>query len=130
MTHRGVLIKLLSLVGISVVAFAAIGIYGISNTSSTFTWVEKVYSTAEDFRNGALEITNPLNELRQLSLSIVMAPNPKLQKQLDGEQQEKTRQLDHTFAAWNDKLQREGTDRQEREAFDRLLTSWADATSS
>ena len=53
MTNRGVLKKLLGLVGIAVVAFVGMGIYGISNTKSTFNWVENVYDTAEDIRLGS-----------------------------------------------------------------------------
>ena len=52
MTHRGVFIRLSLLVGISVVAFAGMGFYGISNTSSTFSWVHDVYRTAEAFPRG------------------------------------------------------------------------------
>ena len=43
MTNRGVLRKLLWLVGIAVIAFVGMGIYGISNTNSTFNWVKNVY---------------------------------------------------------------------------------------
>lgn len=48
MTNRGVLFKLLWLVGVAVTAFMGLGIYGISNTKSTFNWVKNVYETAED----------------------------------------------------------------------------------
>src|SRR5438128_1019104 len=120
MTHRGVLIKLLWLVGTSVVAFVAMGIYGVSNTNSTFTWVNDVYRTAEDFRHSSQTITNPLNELRQLSLSIVMAPNPKLQEELNRKQEEVTAQLDDTLNQW--KL--ESGDASERQAFQKLRDEW------
>ena len=44
---------------ISVAAFAAIGIYGIFNTRSTFTWVRKVYSTAADSRMEPILVSAP-----------------------------------------------------------------------
>ena len=50
MIYRGVKLKLMCLVATSVVAFAGLGIYGISNSSATFNWVGQVYQTAEDFR--------------------------------------------------------------------------------
>jgi signal transduction histidine kinase/DNA-binding response OmpR family regulator len=120
MAQRGVLIKLLWLVGISVVAFAGMGIYGVFNTSKTFTWVNDVYTTAEDVRRGSQTITNPLNELRQLSLSIVMAPNPKLQEELKQQQQTLTAKLDQTLKQWPV----ESNDLSERQAFQELLDEW------
>ncbi len=120
MTHRGVLMKLLWLVGISVVAFAGMGIYGVYNTSKTFMWVNDVYTTAEDVRRGSQTITNPLNELRQLSLSIVMAPNPKLQEELKQQQEKLTATLDGTLKQWE-----VGTgDPSESQAFQELLDEW------
>jgi len=120
MKNRGVSIKLMCLVAISVVAFVGLGLYGISNTASTFTWVDQVYGTAEDFRSSSQQITNPLNELRQLSLSIVMAPNPKLRDELDEKQQALTRQLDRTIDEWHVA----GSEAHEAEAFRRLRESW------
>ena len=120
MTHRGVLSKLLWLVGIAVVAFVGMGIYGISNTNSTFTWVKNVYETADDFRVGSQKITSPLNELRQLSLSIVMAPNPKLQRELAERQKTLTQELDRNLKGWKVKSSRVT----ENQAFQSLLEEW------
>ena len=120
MTNRGVQKKLLWLVGVAVVAFVGMGIYGISNTSSTFDWVKNVYGTAEDFRVGSQKITSPLNELRQLSLSIVMAPNPRLQKKLAERQEELTLELDRNLKGWEIDLDRAD----ELRAFQSLLDEW------
>ena len=120
MTHRGVLSKLLWLVGIAVVAFVGMGIYGISNTNSTFTWVKNVYETADDFRVGSQKITSPLNELRQLSLSIVMAPNPKLQRELAERQKTLTQELDRNLKGWKVESSRVT----ENQAFQSLLEEW------
>ena len=120
MANRGVLNKLLWLVGIAVVSFVGMGIYGISNTNSTFNWVKNVYETAEDFRVGSQKITSPLNELRQLSLSIVLAPNPKLQQELAQRQQSLTEELDRNLKGW--KIEASRAD--ERRAFQTLLDEW------
>ena len=120
MNHQGVLSKLLWLVGVAVVAFVGMGIYGISNTNSTFTWVENVYETADDFRVGSKKITGPLNELRQLSLSIVMAPNPKLQRELAERQKSLTEELDQNLKGW--KIQ--SSSATENQAFQLLLEEW------
>jgi methyl-accepting chemotaxis protein len=120
MKRRGVSLKLLCLVGISVVSFLVLGLYGISNTSSTFDWVQQVYGTAEDFRSSSQQITKPLSELRQLSLSIVMAPNPAIRDKLDAEQQSLTEQLDATFRRWSTS----NGNAEEAAAFRELQASW------
>ncbi|WP_166820043.1 response regulator [Thalassoroseus pseudoceratinae] len=120
MKNHGVLIKLMWLVGTAVVAFVGLGLYGISNTALTFQWVNQVYQTAEDFRDGSLQITNPLNELRQLSLSIVMAPNPTFRDELIERQTLLTQQIDQTLREW--KVPED--DPNEVEAFRQLEDSW------
>ncbi len=120
MKNRGVLKKLLWLVGIAVVAFVGMGIYGISNTRSTFSWVKNVYETAEDFRVGSQKISSPLNELRQLSLSIVMAPNPRLQQSLAERQEALTEEVDRNLKDW--KIDPNRAD--EMRAFQSLLDEW------
>ncbi len=120
MTRRRVLGKLLWMIGISVVAFVCMGVYGVSNTSSTFTRVQDVYRTAEDFRDSSQKITVPLNDLRQLSLSIVMAPNAKLQGELDKTQGALTTQLDESLSSW----QVDTGDASELQAFHELLEAW------
>ncbi len=120
MINRGIRFKLLCLVGVAVVAFLGLGIYGISNTNSTFRWVENVFDTAEDFRLGSQKITSPLSELRQLSLSIVLAPTPKLQEKLAQRQQALTEKLDDDLKGWNIEAQRV----EEKQAFQGLLDEW------
>ncbi|MFN3150267.1 response regulator [Bremerella sp.] len=120
MFKGGVKSRLLFLVALSGVAFACLGIYGISNSASTFTWVRQVYQTAEDFRDSSRNIAVPLNELRQLSLSIVMAPNPTLQQDLDSRQQKLTDQIDDAFVRWRI----EPGNVEEAQAFAQLGRSW------
>jgi len=122
MINRGVKSKQLCIVAVSVLAFVCLGIYGISNSASTFNWVGQVYQTAEDFRVSSQKVIVPLNEVRQLSLSIVMAPNPNLQSELSTQQRELAEQIDKTFADW----QVESSDPLERSAFAELLKSWED----
>jgi signal transduction histidine kinase/DNA-binding response OmpR family regulator/HPt (histidine-containing phosphotransfer) domain-containing protein len=100
MSNRGVRFKLLLLVGVAVAAFVGLGIYSIVNTRLTDDWVNKVYETAEDFRRGSEEITTPLGEVRQLSLSLVLEPNKELRKALEIRQMELTAKLDETLRDW------------------------------
>ena len=100
MINRGVRFKLLWLVGVAVAAFVLLGIYSIFNTRSTFTWVKKVYETAEEVRRGSQDISTPLDGVRQLSLSIVLAPNPTLREKLVEQQKELTSALDKSLKDW------------------------------
>ncbi len=120
MTNRGVRFKLVCLIGVAIVAFVGLGIYGISNTRSTFAWVKNVFETAEDFRLASSKITRPLSELRQLSLSIVLAPNPKLQKELANRQQALTDELDRNLRDW--RIEKGSVT--ESLAFQSLLDEW------
>ena len=86
MKNRGVLGKLLLLVGISVMAFCAVGIFGIVSNKKIYNSVDRVRLTAEQFQRGALTLTDPLNELRQKTLTMVMAPNRELQESFNEEQ--------------------------------------------
>lgn len=101
MRNRGVWIKLLLLVTISVIAFCVMGVYGILTARTTFHSVNEVRDTALKLRRGAVEIAEPLNELRQLSLTLVMAPDNELQLTLNQQQQAKTKQIDLAFENWN-----------------------------
>jgi signal transduction histidine kinase/DNA-binding response OmpR family regulator len=120
MKNWRVSVKLLCLVGISVIAFAGLGVYGLFNTYSTFTSVGDVRETAEGIRSASQEITGPLNELRQLSLSIVLAPNPKLQQELFARHQALSQKLDQLLHHWP----LASGDAVEAEAFRELLASW------
>ena len=120
MKHRGVLIKLLWLLGISIAAFVGMGVYGISNTNSTFIWVDNVYRTAEEVRRGSQEIAVPLSELRQLALAIVLAPDPKSQQELNEQQERLTTELDATLNRWKT----ESGDPSERQAFEKFSEEW------
>ena len=77
------------------------GLFGIYNSKKIYASVDRVQFTAEEFQRFALQITGPLNKVRQLSLTMVMAPNRELQQQIDGQQQALTGQLDETFANWD-----------------------------
>ncbi|WP_372894793.1 methyl-accepting chemotaxis protein [Stieleria sp.] len=122
MKNRGVLGKLLLLVGISVVAFCAVGIFGIVSNKRIHDSVDRVRLSAEQFQKGALNITDPLSELRQLTLTMVMAPNLELQEQLNDEQRLLTNRLDQTFNQWD----LAANSRREKEAFQNLRASWED----
>jgi PAS domain S-box-containing protein len=120
MKNRGVLGKLLLLVGISVIAFCAVGIFGIFSNNKIYNSVDRVRLTAEQFQRGALTLTDPLNELRQKTLTMVMAPNREMQETFHEEQEALTRQLDETFANWD----LSEVSSREKEAFERLRASW------
>ena len=95
------------------------GIYGITNINSTFKRVESVYETAKEFRVSAQEISTPLNELRQLTLSVVLAPNPKLQQEFVERQRALTKLLDQNLMNWPAE-----TTAEERRAFQSLRDEW------
>ena len=120
MTHRGIQYKLLCLVGAAVVALVGLGIYGVSNSSSNLASVKHVYATAEAFRAGSQKITGPLNEVRQLSLSIVTAPNSKHQRELAERQTSFTEELDRNLKGW--KI--ESRHATESSTFQSLLKEW------
>ncbi len=119
MRNRGVLVKLILLVAIPVLALCGMGIYGIWNAWSTFASVEQVHGTAVDFRESALQIGDPLNRLRQLSLTMVMAPSREMQEKLEREQSGLTLEIDATFENWK------GSESDESAAaFKELKASW------
>ncbi len=120
MKDWNVSLKLLGLVGLSVIAFAGLGAYGLFNTTSAFTWVGAVYHTAVDFREARQKISAPLSELRQLSLLIVMTPDPQLQQAYRDRQQSLTQNLDQALREWS--VARE--DPQEAATFAPFLASW------
>lgn len=122
MSNRGVLVKLLMLVCVSVIALCVVGIFGIASNKKIYDSVDRVRLTAEQFQRGALGITDPLNELRQLTLTMVMAPNRELQEEVDSEQQLLTTELDQTFAQW----EMSAVTSHERDAFEQLRLSWLD----
>ncbi len=122
MNNRRVRNRLLLLVVISVAAFCVMGLFGIYNSKKIYASVNRVQFTASEFQRFALQVSGPLNKVRQLSLTMVMAPNRELQRRIDGQQQVLTRQLDETFGGWD--LTDVHLD--EKLAFIALRDSWED----
>ena len=122
MNNRRVRNKLLLLVGISVAAFCAMGLFGIYNSKRIYASVDRVQLTAEEFQRFALLITGTLNKVRQLSLTMVMAPNRELQQQIDQQQQALVKRLDETFSNWD----LSNAHINEQQAFSSLRDTWED----
>ncbi len=120
MLNRGVLLKLVVLVVVSIVAFCVLGLVGVRTTRETFQSVREVRETAMEFRNVAQQITEPLNQLRELSMRMVMSPDQEMRRSLNGQQQQVTQQLDDVLNNWQ--LQEQG--QQERDAVRALQASW------
>ena len=120
MRNRGVLVRLILLVVIPVLAFCGLGIYGMWNAWSTFESVEQVHGTAVDFRESTLNLVEPLNQLRQVSLTMVMAPNRDLREKLARDQTDLTREIDIAFDNWS--LDTSSDDA--ADAFNELKASW------
>lgn len=119
MRNRGVLVKLVLLLAIPLLVICGMGSYGIWSAASTFDSVKHVHQTAVDFRQIALDIGDPLNQLRQLSLTMVMAPSRELQSKVEQEQSVLTREIDRTLASW------QVTENDESSAsFNDLKVSW------
>jgi methyl-accepting chemotaxis protein len=120
MNNWNISFKLLVLVVIAIAMFVGMGLYGISNTGSTFEWVREINSTAHEFQRSAKEISDPLHRARELALVIVLAPDRATREKLNAEQERLTTALDATLDAWP-------VDRMpaaERAAFDELRTAW------
>ncbi len=122
MKNWSISFKLLCLVAIAIITFVGMGLYGIANTRSTFGWVREVNSTAQDFQRSAKEISDPLHRVRELALSIVLAPDRALREKLNSAREEKSRQLDETFKQWP----LNGMDAMERAAFGKFRAAWED----
>ncbi|NNE00313.1 MAG: PAS domain S-box protein [Pirellulaceae bacterium] len=122
MKNRGLLVKLLLLVGMSVAVCCAVGLFGIQSNNKIFESVGKVSETADQFQRGAQRITDPLTKLRQLTLTMVMAPNIELQKDISVQQRMVTAELDETFESWD----LADSSPAERDAFEQLRGSWRD----
>ena len=122
MKNWSISFKLLCLVAIAIVAFVCMGLYGILNTRSIFGWVSEVNTTAKDFQRSAKEISDPLHRVRELVLSIVLAPDRALREKLNETQEEISRQLDAGFKRWPVGPMAAA----ERAAFDKLRAAWED----
>lgn len=120
MLNRSVLLKLVVLVVVSIVAFCVMGTFGVRTTSETFRSVRDVRETAVEFRSVAQQITEPLNQLRELSMRMVMSPDQTMRRTLNDQQQQKTRELDRVLENW----QTSDRDKQERETVAALRASW------
>ena len=122
MKNWSITFKLFCLVAIAILTFVFLGLYGIYNARSTFRWVGEVNTTAQDFQRSAREISDPLHRVRELVLSIVMAPDRATREKLNSTQEQTSRQLDTAIKGWP-------TDRMnaaESAAFKRLRTAWED----
>ncbi len=122
MKKQGVLQKLSLLVAISVIAFCAVGVFGIVSNKKIYDSVDRVRKTASMFQRGALNLTDPLNELRQLTLTMVMAPNLELQQDVNEQQRKLSEKLEQSFDGWD----LSEASPSEREAFESLRASWKD----
>lgn len=121
--HRLSIVKkflLLSLVSLS--ALIIIGIYGLINSNSSFDWVAEVYETASIIEKVNREIERPIHELRQISLSMVMAPNQELRRQLHQEALTLMAELDQTLKRWQTDHVEDHP--HEKHIFNDLITAW------
>lgn len=113
--RRGLLIKLLLLIGIPVLALVSLGAYGIASLRITF-------ADAKNVQRASSEISLPLNQLRQSTLLMVIAPSHELQEELDDQQAALTNEVDRTMQRWQARYK--NTPQAERKAFVRLQSSW------
>ncbi|QEG39213.1 methyl-accepting chemotaxis protein [Roseimaritima ulvae] len=120
MLNRGVLLKLVVLVVVSIAAFCALGMFGVRTNRQTFQSVREVRETAVEFRNVAQQITEPLNQLRELSMRMVMSPDEKMRRTLNDQQRRVTQDLNAVLTNWDPN----GRTKQEREAVAALQASW------
>ena len=80
----------------------------------------EVNSTAQEFQRSARELSDPIHRVRELTLSIVLAPDRALREELNSAQEKTSRGVDETFAKWPvDRM-----DASERAAFEKLRKAW------
>jgi len=121
--------KLYVLSLIALIALILMGVFGLYNTQSIFQWVGKVYETASVIERAEGELGNPIHELRQLSLAIVLAPNQHFQKQLHARQLTLIRDIDQSIPSWARLASAQfhfdnQEDAVERQLFEDFTTSW------
>jgi methyl-accepting chemotaxis protein len=109
----------------SIGALIAIGLYGLHNTRATFKWVGEVYHDASVIKAMSEEIGFPLSELRQTSLSLVLAPDHHRQADLAQREKGLISRLDKIFQRWQAELGQQETQRAEQEIFAKLTQAWA-----
>ncbi|MDM8558360.1 response regulator [Candidatus Parabeggiatoa sp. HSG14] len=120
MNNLKIFVKLLVLSCIFTAVLVIIGLYGIYNTKSTFDWVGEVYENAGTIDRLEQEIVRPIAQLRQLSLSIVMAPDKKLQKTFNRERKALIKNVDKMLQKWERYIKHDV----EMEIFHNLQTAW------
>lgn len=122
MKNWSISLKLLCLVAIAIVTFVGMGLYGIANTRSIFGWVREVNLTAQDFQRSAKELSDPLHRVRELTLSIVLAPDRAFREKLNTAREKESGELDESFKRWHaDRMSA-----RERAAFEKLRMAWED----
>ena len=118
MNNLKIFVKRLVLACIFTIVLVIIGLYGIFNTKSTFDWVGEVFEKASTINQLEQEVVLPIAQLRQLSLSIVMAPDKKLQKKFNSERKTLIKKVDKILRKLENNIM------YEMEIFNNLQIAW------
>ncbi len=108
----------------AIITLIGLGMYGLYNTHSTFSWVGEVYEDTQNIEEITRQIGIPLSELRQLSLSLVLAPSREQQQKLRAEANQHMAALDKKFAHWETKLRENEQGTGELGIYRKVLVAW------
>jgi methyl-accepting chemotaxis protein len=100
MKNLSITLKFLLLSAFSILSLVAVGIYGLQNVYTTFTDVKQVYATSIKIEQVTREISSPINNVRELSLLMVVAPNHDSRYQLQQQQIDLIQKIDTVLANW------------------------------
>jgi methyl-accepting chemotaxis protein len=114
--------KLFILTLFSMSAIIGVGLYGLENLRTAFTWVGELYQTAQNFEKVDNEIGQSLHKLRQSSLMMVVAPDVKMRMEINQQQQKLTQQLEASMNRWQKEHQQDVG----QTAFEPLIAAWGE----
>ncbi len=109
---------LLSLIFITILV--ALGLYGIYNTKTTFQWVGEVYDTTSKIEELFQKLGQPMDSVRRRSLMTTMAPDKKLQTEMNQKRQATIENIDQALATW----QKQAFSTEEEKYFQDFLATW------
>ena len=119
MKNMSITFKFLLLSGFSILALIGLGVYGLQNMYGTYTHVKQVYETTIKIEEATRAIDNPLHDLRQLSLLLVISPDQTTRTELQQRQIVLVEQIDNTLADW-ERIVNQST----KDNFLKLRESW------
>jgi PAS domain S-box-containing protein len=127
LSESGLSKRFLTLILLATSVFILQGVYNIYSLNSVNNSIKKVYDSVNEVSGTASDISLPITELRQLSMSMVMAPNAalreKLMLEIDKHQKETS---SHLSDSRNDRY----FDSDSKRLFSEIRSAWNDYSKS